>query len=172
MNKIVILVFLISVSSSANSQENLDKFVIDTVKGLGSSFILSSSELEKELNSTLSNIESNCCSENFEKKEELLALSKEMKECKNNKCYENIISTLDFRKSDKYLLQQNITRCIHLEPTIELYDQNILFDYLAAWFHSKRGYTAGLLPYLQRKEAEGFIKIINNIIKVILMLLH
>jgi hypothetical protein len=110
MNKIVILVFLISVSSSANSQENLDKFVIDTVKGLGSSFILSSSELEKELNSTLSNIESNCCSENFEKKEELLALSKEMKECKNNKCYENIISTLDFRKSDKYLLQQNIEK--------------------------------------------------------------
>jgi len=89
MNKIVILVFLISVSSSANSQENLDKFVIDTVKGLGSSFILSSSELEKELNSTLLNIESNCCSENFEKKEELLALSKEMKECKNNKSEKN-----------------------------------------------------------------------------------
>jgi hypothetical protein len=39
-----------------------------------------------------------------------LALSKEMKECKNNKCYENIISTLDFRKSDKYLLQQNIEK--------------------------------------------------------------
>ena len=29
---------------------------------------------------------------------------------KNNKCYENIISTLDFRKSDKYLLQQNIEK--------------------------------------------------------------
>jgi hypothetical protein len=110
MNKIVILVFLISVSSSANSQENIDKFVIDTVKGFGSSLLLSSSELEKELNTTLSNIENNCCSEKFEKKDELLSLAKDIKECKNNKCYENIISTLDFRKSDKYLLQQNIEK--------------------------------------------------------------
>lgn len=110
MKKIILLIFLISICPTANSQENLDKFVIDTVKGFGSSFLLSSSELEKELNSTLSNIEKNCCSINFEKKDELLTLSNEMKECKNNKCYENIISTLDFRKSDKYLLQQNIEK--------------------------------------------------------------
>jgi hypothetical protein len=110
MKKIILLIFLISICQTANSQENLDKFVIDTVKGFGSSFLLSSSELEKELNSTLSNIEKNCCSINFDKKDELLALSKEIKECKNNKCYENIISTLDFRKSDKYLLQQNIEK--------------------------------------------------------------
>ncbi len=110
MKKILIFLFLISISLNSNSQENLDKFVIDTVKGLGSSFLLSSSELEKELNSTLLNVEKNCCSEKFEKKEELLALSKELNECKNNKCYENIISTLDFRKSDKYLLQQNIEK--------------------------------------------------------------
>ena len=110
MKKILIFLFLISISLNSNSQENLDKFVIDTVKGLGSSFLLSSSELENELNSTLLNVEKNCCSEKFEKKEELLALSKELYECKNNKCYENIISTLDFRKSDKYLLQQNIEK--------------------------------------------------------------
>ena len=110
MKKILIFLFLISISLNSYSQENLDKFVIDTVKGLGSSFLLSSSELEKELNSTLLNVEKNCCSEKFEKKEELLTLSKELNECKNNKCYENIISTLDFRKSDKYLLQQNIEK--------------------------------------------------------------
>lgn len=67
-----------------------------------------------------------------------------------------------FEEFIEYLLHQKITRCVHMEPTIELYDQDILFDYLAAWFHSKRGYTTGLLPYLQRKEAEGSIRIIKT----------
>lgn len=110
MKKIILLISVISICTVSNSQENLDKFVIDTVKGFGSSFLLSSSELEKELNSTILNVETNCCSDNFEKKDELLALIKEMKECKSKKCYDNIITTLDFRKSDKYLLQQNIEK--------------------------------------------------------------
>lgn len=110
MKKISLIILFIITSNITVAQENLDKFIIDTVKGLGSSFLLSSSDLEKDLNSTLFNIENNCCSANFEKKDELITLKKDIELCKNNKCYENIISTLDFRKSDKFLLQQNIEK--------------------------------------------------------------
>lgn len=110
MKKISLIILFIITSNITIAQENLDKFIIDTVKGLGSSFLLSSSDLEKDLNSTLFNIENNCCSANFEKKDELITLKKDIELCKNNKCYENIISTLDFRKSDKFLLQQNIEK--------------------------------------------------------------
>jgi hypothetical protein len=37
---------------------------------------------------------------------------------------------------------------VHIEPTIELYDEDWLIDWTAAEFHRKRGYTVGLLPYL------------------------
>ena len=39
-----------------------------------------------------------------------MALKKDIELCKNNKCYENTLSTLDFRKSDKFLLQQNLEK--------------------------------------------------------------
>jgi hypothetical protein len=110
MKKISLIIFLAIISNITIAQENLDKFIIDTVKGFGSSFLLSSSDLEKDLNTTLNNIENNCCSTNFDKKDELMTLKKDIELCKNNKCYENVISTLDFRKSDKFLLQQNLEK--------------------------------------------------------------
>jgi len=110
MKKIYLIIFFSIISSNTVAQEKLEQFLTDTVKGLGSSFLLSSSELEKDMNSTLLNIENNCCSINFEKKDELISLKKDIELCKENKCFTNIISTLDFRKSDKFLLQQNIEK--------------------------------------------------------------
>jgi len=110
MKKISLIILLAIISNITIAQENLDKFIIDTVKGFGSSFLLSSSDLKKDLNATLLNIENNCCSENFDKKDELMTLKKDIQLCEDNKCYENVISTLDFRKSDKFLLQQNLEK--------------------------------------------------------------
>jgi hypothetical protein len=50
----------------------------------------------------------------------------------------------------EYLLSQRPGLCLHIEPTVELYDENRLIDYLAIKFHRKRGYTEGLLPALQK----------------------
>ena len=36
-----------------------------------------------------------------------------------------------------------------------------MFDYLAAKFHSKRGYTMGYLPRLKQLELDGKIEILN-----------
>ena len=55
----------------------------------------------------------------------------------------------------QYLLEQKPGVCIHVEPTVELYDENILFDYLAIKFHRKRGYTEKFLPRIKQLEAEG-----------------
>ena len=61
----------------------------------------------------------------------------------------------------QYLLRQKPGICIHIEPTVELYDENILFDYLAIQFHRKRGYTEHLLPRIQQLEAEDKAKILG-----------
>lgn len=56
-----------------------------------------------------------------------------------------------------YLLGQDFKRCVHLEPIVELYDEDDLLDYLAKSFHQKRCYLSGLLPYLRELEAAGRI---------------
>jgi hypothetical protein len=61
----------------------------------------------------------------------------------------------------QYLLAKKPGLCIHVEPTVELYDENVLFDYLAIQFHRKRGYTERLLPRLQQLEAEGRVRILG-----------
>lgn len=60
-----------------------------------------------------------------------------------------------------YLLEEKPGICIHIEPTIELYDPNNLIDYLAIMFHRKRGYTEGFLPALQQLERDGEIEILR-----------
>ncbi|HAI44411.1 MAG TPA: hypothetical protein DCM40_43080 [Maribacter sp.] len=60
-----------------------------------------------------------------------------------------------------FLLKKKPDLVVHVEPTYEVYDQSLLFDYLAAKFHRKRGYTMGYLPALQKLEAEGKIEIIK-----------
>jgi len=62
----------------------------------------------------------------------------------------------------KFLLKEPPGICIHIEPAIELYDQNNLVDYLAIKFHEKRGYTENLLPYLQNLECQRKIEILKT----------
>ena len=64
-----------------------------------------------------------------------------------------------FEEFLEYLLRQRPKLCIHVEPTVELYDENKLFDYLAMKFHRKRGYTEKFLPRLQELESQGKVKI-------------
>lgn len=61
-----------------------------------------------------------------------------------------------------YLIKNKPKICFHIEPTIENYNNDDLFDNLQIRFHKKRGYTEGLLPYLEKLEKEGVIKIVKN----------
>jgi len=67
----------------------------------------------------------------------------------------------DFEPFLQFLLGRSPALCIHVEPTVELYDEDNLVDYLAAKFHRKRGYTEGFLPHLQRLEDQGRIEIVK-----------
>jgi hypothetical protein len=60
-----------------------------------------------------------------------------------------------------YLLEQLPAIVIHVEPTVELYDGNSLFDWLALRFHQKRGYTEGLLPRLRELSAECRVELLQ-----------
>ncbi|OGV65690.1 MAG: hypothetical protein A2498_08625 [Lentisphaerae bacterium RIFOXYC12_FULL_60_16] len=68
----------------------------------------------------------------------------------------------DFEAFLDYLLDVRPAVCIHVEPTVEVYDEDILFDYLAARFHRQRGYTRGLLPRLELLESERRIRILKR----------
>jgi SAM-dependent methyltransferase len=61
----------------------------------------------------------------------------------------------------QFLLKHSPEICIHIEPTIELYDENNLADYLAIKFHRKRGYTENYLPRLNELEAQGKIELLK-----------
>ena len=65
----------------------------------------------------------------------------------------------DFEAFLQFLLKRSPALCIHIEPTIELYNEEHLIDYLAAKFHRKRGYTQGFLPRLQELHNQGRIEI-------------
>ena len=61
----------------------------------------------------------------------------------------------------QYLLHNGPELCVHVEPTVELYEESNLVDYLAIKFHKKRGYTQGFLPRLQELEKGGKIEIVK-----------
>lgn len=61
----------------------------------------------------------------------------------------------------QYLLRNNPGLCVHVEPIIELYEEDDLIDYLAIKFHKKRGYTQGFLPRLREMEKNGEIEILK-----------
>lgn len=67
----------------------------------------------------------------------------------------------DFGPFLQFLLKHSPALCIHIEPTVELYDEGNLIDYLAAKFHRKRGYTQGFLPRLQQLQDQGRIEILK-----------
>jgi hypothetical protein len=61
----------------------------------------------------------------------------------------------------QYILEQSPEIVINLEPTVELYDENHLVDYLAIKFHRKRGYTENYLPSLKKLESEKKLSILK-----------
>ena len=61
----------------------------------------------------------------------------------------------------QFLLKRSPELCIHVEPTIELYDENNLIDYLAMKFHRKRGYTENYLTRLRELEVKNRIGIVK-----------
>ncbi|MFH1883211.1 MAG: class I SAM-dependent methyltransferase [Planctomycetota bacterium] len=61
----------------------------------------------------------------------------------------------------QFLLKRSPALCVHVEPTIELYDEDNLVDYLAVRFHRKRGYTEGYLPRLEQLQSEGRIELLK-----------
>ena len=61
----------------------------------------------------------------------------------------------------QFLLKRSPKLCIHIEPTIELYDENNLIDYLAMKFHTKRGYTENYLTRLRELEARNEIELLK-----------
>jgi len=63
-----------------------------------------------------------------------------------------------FENFINFLIYKKPKICFHIEPVCEVYDVDNLFDYSQYMFHKKRGYTSGLLPYLQEKEKLGIIK--------------
>lgn len=61
----------------------------------------------------------------------------------------------------QYILRNSPALCLNVEPTIELYDETRLVDFLAARFHRKRGYTQGYLTRLRELEAQNRIEILK-----------
>ena len=62
----------------------------------------------------------------------------------------------------EYLLSKKPKIIINVETTIELYDENNLFDYLALKYDKKRNYLNGYLTFLRKLENEEKIKIIKS----------
>lgn len=67
----------------------------------------------------------------------------------------------DFNALLDYILAQSPSLCVHLEPLVELYDAENIFDYLAIRYHQKRNYLTGFLPRLKQLEQDGRITILE-----------
>ena len=61
----------------------------------------------------------------------------------------------------RYLIQQKPSVCVHMEPILELYDEDNLVDYMAVRYHRKRRYLGGFLTALKELEAKGHIEIVD-----------
>ena len=62
-----------------------------------------------------------------------------------------------------YILAQRPQICVHVETLYELYDQTVLFDYVAAKYLEKRNYLRGLLETLKVYEKERRLQILGTI---------
>jgi len=60
-----------------------------------------------------------------------------------------------------YLIENRPDICVHVEPVVEFYEENNLVDYLAKWFQSQRGYSAGLVGLLENRQQKGEIEILK-----------
>ena len=60
-----------------------------------------------------------------------------------------------------FLLAKQPALSIHIEPILELYDENNLVDYLAMKFHKERNYLMNFLRALRKLEKEGKVKVVK-----------
>ena len=65
------------------------------------------------------------------------------------------------KKFIDYLLLSNFRRVIHVEPVIELLNSKDRLEATSIKYAQERNYLQGLLPYLEKKEAEGKLKILT-----------
>ena len=68
---------------------------------------------------------------------------------------------VNFKSFLDYLIKKRVGVCVHFETMYELYDQNDIFDLLAAKYIDKRGYLKGFLKQLKRYEKEKKVNIIE-----------
>ena len=68
----------------------------------------------------------------------------------------------DFEPFLRFLLDKKFAVCVNIETIYELYDQDRLFDYVAAKYLEKRGYLRGYLTRVRSLESEGKIDIIKT----------
>jgi len=61
----------------------------------------------------------------------------------------------------EYWLAARPKICIHIEPIVELYAEDTLFDHAATRYHQKRNYLTGYLPELRRLAAMQVIELIE-----------
>ena len=58
------------------------------------------------------------------------------------------------------LLAARPSVCVHIEPLLELYDKDSLFDDVARRYHVRRNYLRGFLPRLQELERQRRVEIL------------
>ncbi len=61
-----------------------------------------------------------------------------------------------------YLLREKPAIVLHLEPVLELYEEDNLIDYLAIKFHKKRHYLSGYYSKLLELEKNGKIQMLDS----------
>jgi hypothetical protein len=61
-----------------------------------------------------------------------------------------------------YLIKQRPRIIFHVEPVVENYNPDDLFDHLQIRFHEKRGYTKGLLPSIQYLASQGVCRLVDS----------
>lgn len=67
----------------------------------------------------------------------------------------------NFESFLQFLLEKRPSICINIETIYELYDQSVLFDYVAAKYLERRGYLQGYLTRLRQLEVEGKVEMIK-----------
>jgi len=67
----------------------------------------------------------------------------------------------NFQPFTDYLIAQKPDVCINVETMYEVYDQSLLFDYVAAAYLEKRNYLRGYLAYLQELERSHKVEILE-----------
>ena len=68
----------------------------------------------------------------------------------------------DYEPFLQYLLGAFPKLCVHVEPILELYDENNLIDYAAIKFHKKRKYWEDFPNRLKELEDEGKVEILKT----------